>query len=126
MKGVLKINGIVVDPRDEKYILKTPERGFSPDRNKQIIDDSIRKADAFRARQWKSWEDKTRERANALASYFKYLDSGRGGMNPLNKYFSRKFRAYLRGETIVAELKSQGKYVAQNANGQLIRYAETV
>lgn len=125
MKYKLQNYGIPIDPRDEKYILKKVESGFSPERNKQIIEDSIRKTDLFRQKQWKVWDEKTRERANALASFFKYLEKGQGGNNPLSKYFSRKMRAYLRGEQVVAELKSQGKYVAVNVNGQFTRYAET-
>jgi hypothetical protein len=125
MKGKLKINNIVVDPRDEKYILKVPEQGFSPERNKQVIENSIRKTEMFRARQWHNWEDKTRERANALASFFKYLETGKGGANPLGKYFSRKMRAYLRGEEIIAELRNRDSYYTANKHGQIIRYAET-
>lgn len=122
MKGKLKINGFEVDPKDERFILKVPDRGFSPEHNKAVVDESIRKYEEFRRKQWKIWEDKTRERANALASYFKYLDTGKGGTNPLMKYFSRKTRAYLRGEKIIQELRGGNGYKTVNNLGQVVTY----
>ena len=115
--------GLKVDPRDEKYVLKTIPQGFSPEHNKWVVEDSIRKYEIFRQKELKVWEGKVRERANALASYFKYLDTGKGGDNPLMKYFSRKTRAYLRGEKLVETL--QGAYRAKNNVGQIVTYHES-
>ena len=117
----IKVNNIWVDTKDEKYILNKAPDGFSPEKNKQVVEDSINKYEEFRKKQWKIWEEKTRERANALASFFKYLDRGEGGTDPMKKYFSRKTRAYLRGEKILETL-SGGRYRAINSHGQIITY----
>ena len=110
--------GIKVDPRDEKYVLTDIPKGFDPENNKRVVEETIRKADVLRQRKWVEWEDDTRERANALASYFKYLD--RGGSSPTEKYFGRKYQAYLRGQILVDKLKDH--YVTVNRQGQTINH----
>ena len=120
MSYKLQNYGITIDPRDEQYILKTPEPGFSPEHNKRVIANSIKKAEALRLKKWANYRTQLSYRSNALVSYFRYLDTGKGGQNPFNKYFSRKMRAYLRGEALVETL--QGAYRTVNNSGQIITY----
>jgi len=77
--------------------------GFNLERNKAVIEGTIKKYEANRARKIKEFRDKLGERADALAFYFKSPHFG-FGKSPVEHYFGRRTVAYLRGDEVRHEL----------------------
>ena len=95
------MNNVKIDKGDYKYVLPDPDVGFSPERNKRIIEGTIKKYEMLRARKMKEWREGVAERSDALAQYFtspKFLST------PFGKYFGKKWMAYLRGEKALDEI----------------------
>ncbi len=85
-----------------KYFIESGESGFSPARNKQIVTNSIKKYEAKRAQNAKSYAEQVAERIDAVSHY---LRSRVAMGTPLEKYFSRKELAHLRGQKIMEEIR---------------------
>ena len=90
-----------------KWYQDTPDEGFSPERNKAVIRDSIAKSQLFRERRNKDYVESIRERADAVASYLKAVAMGME--KGVDQYFGRKELARLRGKQIVEEVKGRMK-----------------
>lgn len=91
---------------DYKFVPSSPDPGFSPERNKAIIEGTIKKYEKVRAQKMKKWREGVAERSDALAQYFtspKFLST------PFGKYFGKKWMAYLRGEKILDEVNNRIK-----------------
>jgi len=87
-----------LDKRDYKFIVEKGEPGFSPERNKQVIENSIKKYDLAVAKKRREWREQTAERVDAIMSFLKAEVSSN---NPLSHYFGRRWIAYLRGEKLL-------------------------
>lgn len=87
------------------YVAK-PDPGFSPDRNKAIIEGTIKKYEETRARKQREYKEQVAERSDAVVTYLKSNKVG----TPIEKYFNRRELAHLRGQKIVQKLV--------NINGQ--------
>jgi hypothetical protein len=94
-----------VDKKDLKYVKAVPDEGFSPERNKMIIESSIRKAELMRKLKYKKFHENISERSEAVASFLKHVDYKNGGN--VENYFGRKTLNHLRGMDIVDELRSK-------------------
>ena len=90
-----------------KWYQDTPEVGFSPERNKAVIRDSIAKSQLLRERRNRDYIESIRERADAVASYLKAVSQGME--KGVDQYFGRKELAHLRGQKIVDEIKGRTK-----------------
>lgn len=94
-----------VDPLDRHFILREPEKGFNPSRNKSIIEDTIRWAEQQRTLKNKEHDEDYAERSDAVVSYLRALDRGMApGTDRMQKYFGKRTLAYLRGEEIRRKL----------------------
>jgi hypothetical protein len=91
----------------KKWYLDKPEEGFSPKRNKKIIEESILKSQLMRQRKNKDYVETIRERADAVASYLKHIMNGHE--KGVEAYFGRQELARLRGQRIVEEVKGRMK-----------------
>jgi hypothetical protein len=98
---------------NKKYYKATPDAGFSPARNKQIIEDSIKAYEANRAKRRKEYAGKLDERSDAVASYFQHVNQ-RGGSS-LEKYFGRRELARLQGRKIYEKI-TNGKIRFEEVN----------
>ena len=107
-----------VRPEDKKYILNTPDAGFSPERNKAIIENSIKEYEAMRAKKLKDQVDQYAERADAVVTYLKSLNKG-GMESNMEKYFGKKNLAYLRGQEIREKLMAN--MTVRDQDGNIIR-----
>lgn len=107
-----------VRPEDKKYILDVPDAGFSPERNKFIIEQSIKDYEAMRAKKYKDQVEQYEERADAVVTYLKSLNKGAGESN-MERYFGRKNLAYLRGEEIREKLMAG--MTVRDQDGNIIR-----
>ena len=104
--------------RDQaKYYLNIPEYGFSPTRNKMIVENSIKKYEAMRRKQKEKLRDPYAERADAVVSYLRFADRKPG--YELEKYFSKSYLAYLRGVDILREMYARMQIY--NNEGELIK-----
>ncbi|MEK9208154.1 MAG: hypothetical protein AAB922_06730 [Patescibacteria group bacterium] len=96
------------EERDKKvFLVDGGDAGFSPSRNRAVIEDTIKKYEILRARKNKEYNDKLGERVDAVATYLKSMaaDSNK----PVEKYFSKKELAYLRGKKIVQVIQGQAR-----------------
>jgi len=83
---------------------------FSPDKNKEVIERTIAKAEKEKNEKSKVWNENISERAEAIASFLKHVESGKN--NSVIDYFGRRKLAELRGEDIITQLKGS---VSKNA-----------
>lgn len=101
---------------DKKFYLEVPDANFSPQRNKAIIDMTIRKYRANRKKKAMEYVEPYRERAEAVISYLK----SKPGM-ALDKYFTPKYLAYLRGDEIRKELMA-GMTILDNEGNEVKKF----
>ena len=103
-----------VSPEDWKYMEQNPygDPDFDPEHNKKVIkevNDWNDKMDRIRERDHR---EAIRERTSAITQYLKQAQSGKGVMS-VDKYFGKRYLAYLRGQEIVSKLKSNPALVAK-------------
>jgi len=91
----------------KKWYVYRPEDGFSPERNKRVIEYTIAKSKLLKERRNRDYIEQIRERADAVATYLRAVD--RGKEPNVDRYFGKKILAYLRAQKIVAELKDRKK-----------------
>jgi len=87
----------------EKYYVKNPDGGFSPERNKAIIEQSIKDYEKERALRRKLYRDDLMERADATVSYLMKLE--RAGDTPAERYFGKKELSRLRAQKILQTIQ---------------------
>ena len=87
----------------QKYFIKRPDSTFSPERNKFVVEKTIKKHDANIKKRKKQYKDQVTERSDAVQDFLKHID--RGNTTPVEKYFGKKTMAYLRGEKISRDIK---------------------
>lgn len=87
-----------LNPKDHKFIVDKPDDGFSPERNRAVIEYTIRKAEEMVIKKRKEYRDQLAERVDAVATY---LTSDKMATSPITHYFSKKYLAYLRGEAFI-------------------------
>lgn len=90
-----------------KWYNEKPEEGFSPDRNKKVIEDSIKKFNLMRQRKHTDYIEQLRERSDAVVSYLKRVEMGME--KDVDKYFGRSELARLRGQQITQEIQGRQK-----------------
>lgn len=108
-----------LNQKDKKFYLDSPDMGFSPERNKAIVDKTIAKYEAMRALRRKLFNDQLAERTDAIASYLAGGEGAHKGRS-LERYFGRRYLAYLRGEEIVDEIRNRVKFASQSDIIQLL------
>lgn len=103
-----------VHPKDLKYLEMLPEDvNFSPEHNQRVIDSTIKKYEAMRAKKQREFEDKAGERTQATAQYLKSLQQGEATSDAL-KYFGRTELARLRGQEVMEQLQEKLKVVRKD------------
>lgn len=83
-----------------RYFIDNPVN-FSPERNKAVIDSTIRKYDKMVEDKRKAYKEQLAERSDAVYHYIRYLD--KGGSQDIDKYLGSEL-ARLRGEDIKKQL----------------------
>jgi len=91
----------------KKWYQEKPDEGFSPERNKHVIEQSIAKSELLREMRKRDYVEQLRERSDAVVSYLKRVA---GGMEKdVDQYFGRQELARLRGQKIVEEIRGRSK-----------------
>ncbi len=114
-----------ISKSDWKYVPVDAEPGFSPEKNKAVVERTIKKYEAMRKAKMKQWVSGVQERTDALATFFKSRAFRLG--TPAEKYFGKKWMAYLRGEKIKDEVFTRKIKVDTNRllKSSLFRNAKT-
>lgn len=102
MRGLPDFN-----PIDRKFWPDKPDPGFSPDKNKFVIESTIMKYEAMRAKKVKEFNEGVAERANAAACYLT-SEHGARSSTPIQRYFGKRTLAKLQGKSIINKLKTVG------------------
>jgi hypothetical protein len=101
----------MISKKDKKFVLDIPDKGFSPQRNKQVIENSIRKYEAMRAEKMKAFGEGVAERSEAVTSFWHHINQGKH--NDIDRYFGPKMLAKLRGADIVDELRNRANVITR-------------
>lgn len=101
---------------DKKFYLERPDANFSPERNKAIVDETIRKHNALIEKKKIAHRDDYMERADAVFTYLRSFNKPRN--RNIEKFFGKKYLAYLRGEDIKRELYARMTFL--NPDGKEI------
>lgn len=106
---------------DQKFVIAAPpdnmDMGELKRRNDFVIEKTIKEYEAMRAKKASQYDDSYMERSDAVITYLRSLDKGKGSSN-IEKYFGKRMLAHLRGEEIKAKLMSGMKVV--NKEGQIV------
>ena len=102
MRGLPDFN-----PIDRKFWPDKPDPGFSPDKNKFVIESTITKYEANRARKINEFKDGVAERSHAIACYL-MSPHGAQSSTPIQKYFGKQYLAKLQGQNIINKLRTVG------------------
>lgn len=86
------------------YFVEEGDPGFSPDRNKAVIAESIRKSKEVRRKILVKELDEIRERTDAVATYLKSRMAE--GSSSVEKYFGKRYLAHLRGQKIMNVMRT--------------------
>ena len=89
---------------DWQYLKQKPEGdpNFSPEHNKRVIENTIKKTDRMRRQKQREFEEKLRERTWASGKYIKHIEKG-GESDPV-KFFGKDYTMYLKGKEIMDRL----------------------
>lgn len=87
-----------------RYFKEEGDLGFSPERNKKVVEDTIKKYELEREQAQKVYSDQLGERSHAVSSYLMHLQRGNKSTS-VEKYFSKAYLAHLRGKKIVENIK---------------------
>lgn len=88
----------------KKWYLPKGDPGFNPQKNKEVIEQTIRKTDYERKKRDQEYREAVRERAEAATDYL-FSRHGAGARRSIEKYFGRATLAKLRAEDIKNKLK---------------------
>ena len=107
-----------VKERDWKYVGVEPDANFSPEHNREVIERTIKAAEAQRRAQKRKFKEGLDERAEALAKYLSSVEQG-GKETDVTKYFGKKYKGYLAGKFAIERIKDQ--LTSLRADGKVIR-----
>lgn len=94
----------------KKYYIEGGEIGFSPERNKYIVEKTIKDYEEKQKEKDKQFVKELEWRSEAAVSWAKHLD--KGNTTPAEKYFGHKVLSELQGRNIMNEIKA--RVVRQN------------
>jgi hypothetical protein len=92
-----------VDPKDYKYIVAQPDASFSPQRNKQIVLETMQETDKFFRDMREAVDDNLGNRIDILSSYGRYRFNR--GTKSFEEYAGRELATRLIGEKILSKVK---------------------
>ena len=96
----------LIQPQDLKFVSADPDPNFDPIHNAAVIEKTIRDNEKLVRERNNDALERTKERTNALAIYLRSINQG-GKTTDYQKFFGKKYLAYLRGKEIMEQLKGQ-------------------
>ena len=96
----------LIQSQDLKYVKVDPDPEFDPIHNMAVIEKTIKDNEKLVEKRNNESLERTKERTNALAIYLRSINQG-GKTTDYQKFFGKKYLAYLRGKEIMEQLKGQ-------------------
>ena len=106
----------LISPQDLKYVKVDPDPNFDPEHNKAVIEKTIRDNEKLVKNRTEESLEGAKERHNALAIYLRSLNQG-GKATNYEKFFGKKYLAYLRGKEVMDKIK--GQLMLQGRDGKV-------
>ena len=107
-----------IAPQDLKFANVNPDPGFDPEHNRAVIEKTIKENEKLVRARNRDAEEGNKERINALSTYLRSISTG-GKSTDREKFFGKKYLAYLRGSEVMQRIK--GELELQGRNGQAFR-----
>ena len=104
-----------LDPKDYRFINLNPDPDFSPERNKSIVEETIRETDKFLSDLNKIKDDKGKQLLDVLSHYAVYT-IGKGNTQSLKKYLGKEQYEALIGEKILSKIRVMDNINKVNGN----------
>lgn len=96
----------LISPQDLKYVSVDPDPNFDPLQNMAVIEKTIKDNEKLVKARNKEAVDGVKERINATAVYLRSINQG-GKSTDREKFFGKKYLAYLRGKEVMSNIKQQ-------------------
>lgn len=107
-----------IDQKDWKFVPANADKGFSPEHNREVVENSIKKYEATRRKKLREHDEGVQERAKALAFYMRNKGMVISSPDDMEKYFGKSYMNYLKGN--IMERIQDGLKVVDNS-GRVIR-----
>lgn len=110
------MNDITDNQKRDRYKFFDPkaDASFVARHNRDIVDEVIKDTERVSKMKSRQFEDKLRERSDAVATYLKSVEQGKE--KNVSKYFGKKNLAHLRGEQILETIKGKAKILSDIKN----------
>uniref|UniRef100_A0A6M3KXN6 Uncharacterized protein n=1 Tax=viral metagenome TaxID=1070528 RepID=A0A6M3KXN6_9ZZZZ len=96
--------GDVIQPKDRKYFVDKPSKDFNPERNKAIIQETIRETEKFFEKLEGALDDDIMNRIDVVGTYGRYRFNR--GHKSLRDYLGRELYEKLVGEKILSKYRT--------------------
>lgn len=109
--------------QDLKYVKVDPDPNFDPLHNMAVIEKTIKDNEKLVKARNKKAEEGAKERINATATYLRSINMG-GKATDREKFFGKKYLAYLRGQQVMDQLKGQMMLKGRNGQAFVVKPSE--
>lgn len=113
----------LISPQDLKYVQVDPDPNFDPEHNKRVIEKTIKDNEKLVKSRNNASLEGVRERNNAVAIYLRSLNQG-GKATDHEKFFGKKYLAYLRGKEVMDQIRGQMELQGRNGMAFTIKPSE--
>lgn len=113
----------LISPQDLKYVSVNPDPNFDPEHNRRVIEQTIKDNEKLVKARNSEALGKTQERNNAVATYLRSISQG-GKTTDHQKFFGRKYLAYLRGKEVMETIKQRMMLQGRDGKSFVIKVKE--
>jgi hypothetical protein len=104
-----------LDPMDYRFINPNPDPDFSPERNKSIVEETIRETDKFLS-DLDNLKDKKGKLLMDILSHYGVATIGRGYSKSLKTYLGKQQYEALIGEKVLSKIRTMDTINRINGN----------
>lgn len=111
-----------LDPADYRFINPNPDPDFSPERNKAVVEETIKEATTYHRALWFARDKDLENRIDILATFGDYK-LNRNGSKDIEKYLGKEQYKAIIGENILSKLRiaeASNKLQGKKTKGILI------
>ena len=106
-----------LDPKDYRFINDKPDPDFSPERNRSIVDETIRETDKFLREMNQIKDEKGRNILDVL-SHYAVNTIGKRRAQSIKQYLGKKQYEALIGEKILSKIRTMDTINRLNGNNR--------
>ena len=119
----MKSRSDLISLQDLKYVSVDPDPSFDPLHNIAVIEKTIKDNEKLVRARNKEAEEGAKERINATAIYLRSINQG-GKTTDKDKFFGKRYLAYLRGKQVMDNLKKQMMLKGRNGRAFAIKLSD--